>query len=473
MRPDGTRRYRTVYVEVGGKNGKTELAGGIANLLLVGDGEIGGEGYALAAGMEQAKIVFGRSQAMAQYEPGLGRHLELLKTSTYCPELNAVFMPLAGTPSGKTGKSPSFVIGDELHEWPDSVLYTYITRGMGARRQPLKFLITTAGKKGGFGWEMHERMLKVRDGIIDDPETLVVIYAADDDDDWTDPATWRKANPNLGTSVYEDFLASECRAAQDSPRLEANFRSYHLNQWGQQAVKWLKMAKWNACTSAPDNPRRWAELEAELAHRDCWGALDLASTKDMAAWLLNFPPIEPGEPYVLVCRFFCPEEAIEERSRRDRVGYEKWCDEGALIATRGNVIDYDVIAGQVMADAEKFVIRGIGVDPWNATQVVLNLQDEGLPVVFFRQNFGMLNEPSKELERRMLKGQLDHGGHPVLAWMASNACVLTDGHDNIKPTKKLSTEKIDGIIAAVMATAEPSAEDEEANDLELYGIEVV
>lgn len=461
-----------VYIEVGGKNGKTELLGGVSHLLLLGDAEIGGEGYALAAGMDQAGIVFGRSQAMAQYEPELGAHLELLKRSTFCQELNAVFRPLAGTPAGKTGLNPSFVLGDETHEWPDGTLYLYVTRGMGARRQPMTWLITTGGKRGGFGWELHERAAKIRDGLIDDPEWLVVMYSTDPDDDWTDPETWAQANPNLDISIKRDFLAKACREAEDSPRLEANFRSYHLCQWGQQAAKWLSLPKWDACTSAPDNPRRWAELEAELEGRACYGGLDLSTTTDLASLVWSFPPLAPADPYVLVCRFWVPEASIELRSRRDKVAYDKWAREGAITATPGDVIDYDAIERQVYADCERFDVRGLGADPWNATQIVTRMIDSGVPVVFFRQGFASMSPPSKQFEIRVIAGQLDHGGHPVLRWNASNVCVLTDPAQNIKPSKQHSTEKIDGVTSAVMATAEPGPE-QEVNDLERYGLEVV
>lgn len=471
-RADGTRRYRHVYIEVGGKNGKTELLGGVANLLLLADAEVGGEGYALAAGMDQAKIVFGRSQRMAQYAPELGKHLELLKGSTFCPELNAVFMPLAGTPSGKTGKNPSFVIGDETHEWPDDTLWVYVTRGMGARRQPMTWRITTGGKRGGVGWEMHERAEKIRDGIIEDPETLVVMYTTDPEDDWTDPETWAKGNPNLDISVKSSFLAAECRKAQDSPRLEAHFRSYHLCQWGQQATKWLSLPKWDACNSAADNPRRWAELEAELEGRPCFGGLDLSTTTDLAALVWSFPPVAPDDVYVLVCRFWLPEVTIEVRSRKDQLDYDKWAREGAIIATSGDVIDYDVIERQVYADCETFDVRGLGADPWNATQIVTRMMEHGVPVQFFRQGFASMSPPSKQFEIRVIAGKLDHGGHPVLRWNASNVCVLSDPAENIKPSKQHSTEKIDGIVSAVMATAEPAPE-QEVNDLERFRLEVV
>lgn len=468
---DGTRRYRRCYVWVPRKNGKTELAAGVSLLALLADGEMGGQVYSIAADETQATIVFDKAVAMVGWSEELSKHLTCFKTSIYCQELMAAFKPLSGTPTGKHGLNMSGLVGDEIHEWRDGKLYTFVHQSSAARRQPLEFLISTAGERTGYGWEMWEYCQKILAGEVDDPETLVVVYAADPEDDWTDPKVWAKANPNYPTSPKREYLENECLQAKELPRLENDFKRYHLNIWTEQAVRWLSLDAWDACghpiaaellPPAPSGSGkkagqrrpvndRWKDLAAMMAGRTAFGGIDLSSTTDLSCLSWVFPPEKEGGLWTVLPRFYVPKERIAERSRRDKVEYDRWADIGALVATPGNVVDYSFIREQVFADAELFKVQQIAIDRWNATQLTTELIAEGLDAVLFGQGYASMSAPSKELERLVVGRQLDHGGHPVLRWCARNVAVENDAAGNIKPSKLRSTERIDGIVATVNA----------------------
>jgi phage terminase large subunit-like protein len=466
-RADGTRRYRRCYVWVPRKNGKTELAAGIALLVLVGDGELGGEVYAIAAHEDQARIVFDQATTMVSRSQTLTGDLVPLKSSIYCPALNAAFKPLSGKAEGKHGLNCSGLIGDEIHEWKSGDLYQFVHDSEDARSQPLEFLISTAGKKGTYGEEVWDECQKIADGTIEDPETLVVIYAADPDDDWTDEATWRKANPNLGVSKKLETMRTNARRAQQLPRLENHFKNYHLNIWTEAAVRWLPIDAiddegrkfgWKHCAGDVG----WKDMEATLRHKRCFGGLDLSSTTDLSSLAWWFPIQEGLDVPHVVMRFFKPADLIKVHERRDKLPYAKWVREGAIFATPGNVIDYAFIQEQIYRDAEMFRIAhvgneereahegGLAIDRWNATETAVKLEQEGLPVVRFGQGFASMSAPSKELERLVIANGFRHGGHPVLHRHAQVVTVAEDAAENIKPVKDKSTERIDGVVALIM-----------------------
>jgi len=454
-RADGTRRYRRCYVWLPRKNGKTELAAGVGLIMQLGDGELGGEVYSIAADKDQARIVFNKATAMVQWSETLSERLTCLKTAIWCAELNAAFKPLSGTPEGKHGLNMSGLIGDEIHEWIDDRLYTFVHQSSASRRQPLEFLISTAGEKKGYGWEIWEYCQKVLAGDIADPETLVVVYAADPEEDaadplaWTRPETWRKANPNFGVSVKEDYLAAECAKAKELPRLENDFKRYHLNLWTEKAVRWIPTALWDANAG----PTHWRDLAQRLAGLKCFVGNDLSQTTDLTASVRVFPPQEGLQHWAILPKFYVPEVKMAERVRRDRVPYDQWLAAGALIATDGNVVDYNFVKQDLIDDAERFQFVGVGFDPWNAMSMMLDLQAEGMPVEQVRQGYVTLSGPSKEFERLLLDHQIMHGGHPVLRWCAQNVAIETDATGNIKPSKAKSTERIDGIAATVTGLA--------------------
>jgi phage terminase large subunit-like protein len=468
-RADGTRRYRRAFVWIARKNGKTELAAGISLLILMGDAELGGQVFSIASEKEQASIVFKKASNMAVRSPTLASRLECLKESIYSPALNASFRPLSGKPKGKHGLNMSGLVGDELHEWPDGDLYQFVHDSAGARRQPLEFMISTAGQKGSHGEEIFKECQAIVNGELDDPETMVVIYAPGLDDDWTLESTWRKANPNYGKTVKVEPFVADFNRARQLPRLENDFKRYRLNIWTDQAVRWLPIDAayddgrrygWDHCIGPID----WKGLEAALKGKTCFGGLDLSSTSDLSALAWWFP-IQDGLPIpAALARFFKPAELLKAHARRDRLPYERWHKENALIVTDGDVIDYAVIREQIYRDADAFKIAHIGnrerkpdegglaIDRWNATETAVKLRDEGLPVVLFKQDYGSMNAPSKELERLCLCNGFHHGGHPILREHAKAVAVKMSADGAfIRPVKQNPTGRIDGIPALVNA----------------------
>lgn len=461
---DGTRRFRRVHKWVPRKNGKTELIGGLGIMHLVGDGEHGGEIYSVATKEDQARICFDVGRAMIHRAPSsLRQHLRVFAGSIWCEPYSAVWKPLSGIPKGSHGKGPSALLGDEVHEWPDDRLWKFLEQGMGARQQPISWTISTAGTQDGFGWELWNTCLDLKKGVIEDPRTLVAIYAADPDDDWHDPAVWAKANPNLGVSVKMSYLEDEYQRALRLARHENDFKRYHLNLWVGQAERWLKIEDWDrGGTWRTGEPKLWLDRWEEFAGRPCFVGVDLASTQDTNAVVAVFPPGGQRTRWDVLCRFYLPSDDLAERVRHMRVPWDTWAQEGAVILTEGNASDHDRIERDLAEMLDVFDVQGIGFDPWNATPIMIRLNERQPDVaVKVSQTMAGLSGASKRLERLVLTGQIDHAGHPVLRWMASNAAIVRDDKDNIMPAKKKSAQKIDGIAALVNALAVAGAHEDE------------
>lgn len=444
-RADGTRRYRFGYVEIPRKNGKSTVGGGVGDYLLIADGERGAEVYSAATKRDQAKIVFNAAAGMIRQSPELSRFATVLRNNISVEETASKFEPVSSESSTLDGLNASGVIIDELHAHRDRGVYDVLVTSMGAREQPLVFIITTAGvyNPESIGWELHDYAVKVLEGSIDDDAWFAFIAAADDEDDWRDPVTWRKANPNYGVSVKPSYMEEAAKAAEARPAATNTFLRLHLNRWTQQAQRWLSVEKWNACDGPVD--------VASLAGRPCFAGLDLAQKLDIAGTVLAFP--EPdGGGYTLLPRFYVPEEVVLEREQKgSRPSYAAWVRDGHLLTTPGNVIDYDFIRRDINEQGKLYDIREIAFDPWAAMQVSLQLAGDGFTMVQMRQGFLSLSEPSKEFERLIVSGKIRHGGHPVLRWMVSNVQTTEDAAGNIKPDKGKSTEKIDGVVASIMA----------------------
>lgn len=450
---DGTRRYRRGHIWVPRKNGKTELMAGTALAHLLGDGEYGAEGYALATKEEQARIVFDAARRMAILREKLGRHLQVFKDSLYCEEIFGVFRPIGGKAEGTHGKGASFRIADELHEFRDDRLLQFIDQGMGARSQPMSWDISTAGLQQGYGWELWNTCRNLADGVLVDHRTLVAIYAADDDDDPFAPETWAKANPNLGVSLKLDYMHDEAGKAKRSARHLNDFLRYHLNRWIGQLRRWLTMERWQEC-GAGDAADAWKTALEGLRGRKCFGGVDLASTRDFCALVWVFPPAGSDDKWRVVARLWLPGSNLEDRIRDERVPYDNWAAEGALILTDGDAADHEAIKRQIVEDLEILDVQGIGFDPWNAHKLMIELNEIRADLAIkVPQNMGAMSGPSKLLERLLLTRKLGHYNQPVLRWMASNVATISDSNGNIKPAKDKSTQKIDGIVALIIALA--------------------
>lgn len=446
----GARLIRTVFIEVGRKNGKTEFAAGLALLLLVGDGEYGGQGYAMAVDRDQAKIVFNKALVMVGLSDRLAKHIEAQTSNLFCPQLMAIFRPISSTPASKHGFSPSFSIGDEIHAWPNGDLADVVHKGTAARRQPLEVLLTTAGAgRTGYGYEMHEYALKVLKGERIDPAFYAAIYSIGESDDWTDETVWPKANPNMPISPKIEFLRAECEKAKENPRLENEFKRYHLNIWTEQVTRWLSLAKWDAGfnTAAGDLP--WQDLAESLRGRRAWSGVDLSTKIDLTALVHIIPPEDIDGRFYIVPRLFMPEEQIETAEKRDKLPYGEWVKAGAIFATPGDVIDYAFIEQQLRDDAELLSIEEVAFDPWNAAQFATRMQAEEMTMIEFRQGWSM-SGPSKDLEALVISRRLAHGGHPALREQIKAVSVVTDPKGNIRPDKSKTTLHIDGIVAGVM-----------------------
>ena len=447
LKPNGYRQFNTAYIEIGKKNGKSELAAAVALLLCCGDGEERAEVYGCAADRQQASIVFEVAADMVRMCPALGKRVKLLasqKRMVYLPT-NSFYQVLSAEAYSKHGFNIHGVVFDELHTQPNRKLFDVMTKGSGdARMQPLYFLITTAGTDTqSICYETHQKAKDILEGRKIDQTFYPVIYGAKADEDWTDPEVWKRSNPSLGITVGIDKVQAACDSARQNPAEENSFRQLRLNQWVKQSVRWMPMDKWDACAATVD-------AEA-LKGRVCYGGLDLSSTTDVTAFVLVFPPTDEDESFAVLPYFWIPEENIDLRVRRDHVPYDVWQKQGFLQTTEGNVVHYGFIEKFIEKLGEKYNIREIAFDRWGAVQMVQNLEGMGFTVVPFGQGFKDMSPPTKELMKLTLEKKIAHGGHPVLRWMADNIFIRTDPAGNIKADKEKSTERIDGVIALIMA----------------------
>ena len=443
----GNRQFRTAYVEIPKKNGKSELAAAVALYLLYADGEPSAEVYGAAADRQQASIVFDVANQMVQMCPALMKRSKIMTaTKRIVNYSNAGFYQVLSAEVGtKHGLNVSGLVFDELHTQPNRQLYDVLTKGSGdAREQPLYFLITTAGTdRESICYELHIKALDILQGRRIDHTFYPVVYGMADDGDWSDEENWYKANPSLGQTIKIDRVRDMFREAKENPAEENVFRQLRLNQWVSSLTRFI--------------PKHIYDLGAQpidmesLEGRDCYAGLDLSSTGDITAFVLMFPPRDESEKYICVPYFWIPEDTIPIRVRRASVPYDVWERQGYLFATEGNVIHYGFIERFIEELGEKYHILEIAFDRWGATQMVQDLEGMGFIVVPFGQGYKDMSPPTKEYYKLLMEGRIIHGGNPVLRWMAGNVVVDTDPAGNIKPTKAKSAEKIDGIVATIMA----------------------
>jgi phage terminase large subunit-like protein len=461
--PDGTRVIRTAWIEIPRKNGKSTIASGFAIVLLAADGEQGAEVYSAAGSKEQARIVFEEAKKMAQASPALRRRVRTYKDAIVYSPTGGAYKVLSSAAEVAHGLNVSGGVVDEVHTFKSRNLVDAIETGTGAREQPLIIFITTAdeGDEQSIYAEKHNYAIKVAEGVVQDPTFYAAIWAAEEKDDPFVEATWRKANPGLGTTVKLEYLRKEAERARTTPTYFATFMRLHLNRRVHGATRFIPLAKWDQ--------RANVQLirEGEFEGKPCYAGMDLSSTTDLTALVLLFPR-DDGRKTVLPF-FWMPKNNLAERQRQDRVPYETWERMGLLTATEGDVVDYQAVRLKLNELGKRHEIREVAYDPWNATQLSLELQDDGFTCIPMRQGFASLSAPTKDLLAHILAGRWHHGGNPILRWMAANLVVVTDAAGNVKPNKAKSTGRIDGLAAAINALDRAARNEGGPSALDLRG----
>jgi phage terminase large subunit-like protein len=465
-RADGTRRYRMGYIEVPKKQGKSTLASGIALYGLMADDEPGAEVYSAASSREQASIVFREADTMQRSSPTLSKHILSTPSTRHmaCKKTNSFYKALAAEAGPVEGLNISHLVMDEMHIQRDDRLWHALMYGGAARRQPLKIIITTAGvDQDSLCYEYHTKALAILRGAEFDDSFFAYVKSAewamervpkeDRDSVWHDEAVWFEANPSLGHTITLESFREDYQAAVQSPRLENAFKRYRLNIWTEQDERWLPMDHWAQCGDAVS--------PTDLLGLSCYAGLDLATVSDLCALVLLFPTAGNA----VLPFFWLPRDTARERLEHGDSSYIDWARQGYLTLTEGNVTDYGAIRqtisgaierdGRIMKEPgalmERYDVRMLAIDPYNATHLTTQLMGDGVPVERFRNGILTMSAPSKELERLVSSHGLRHGQHPVLTWNAQNVTVTRDTKENIMPKKPTNARKIDGITALVMA----------------------
>lgn len=471
------RRYKKAYVQVSRKNGKTTFASGIGNYCFFCDSpaEAGVEIYYIATKKDQAKIAWSESERQIRKAKALNKEAITYKqTSTITKKKDTASKskPLGQDSNTEDGLNPHLVIVDEYHAHPDNELLNVLESGMGARRQPLTFIITTAGfDKTSVCFSEYEYAKQILQGSLNNDEYFCIIYEPDNIKDiWIFMSEYKEklnnnqntqeqeelinniifqANPNINISVKDSYLKSRLFEGLDKPVQRTDILTKNLNIWTQASEVWISSDRW--LKSYLHQNININELKGKRA---CIG-LDLATTRDIAAYVLCFDTVD-NDPYILLPRFFMPKENIRQRSKEDRVPYELWASQGLITLTNGDIIDFDIIESSILKDARDFEIIEIAYDPWKAIEIITHLESEGFKMQQVRQSFavGGLSEGTSLFEKTIDERKLLHGNNPVLNWMISCCEVKTDGRDNylpVKPDRRRSYKRIDGVVASIMA----------------------
>ena len=454
MKADGTRRFRYVYVEIARKNGKTALSAGIGLYMLFADGEARPEVYSAATVKDQARICFSDAVEIVK-KTDLKNYLSPYRNSIVYELKGGTMKPLSSDYGTHDGLNPSCGIIDEFHAHKDSGMFDVIKSAFGARRQPLMFIITTAGfNKNGACYAYRSNVIKVLQGINEDDSLFGIIYTLDSKEEWDNPKMWIKSNPNLGVSVFPEYLSDQVNDAKNRPEAVRNVMTKNVNLWVDAEKTWILDDMWQKCIGTTDRE--------SLRGCQCWGGLDLSNVSDITAFVLLF---HENDHFQLLPFFWIPEEKMLEKIRKENINYDKWVSQGYVKVTAGNVLDYDFVKADILQIVEEFDFQSTAYDRWNASQTIIDLQNEGMECSPFGQGYGSMGAPTKEFEKIVLTQKLEHFGNPVLRWMIASTVVKTDPAGNIKPDKEKSVQKIDGIVASIMALGEwMTAQSEEDNN---------
>lgn len=457
LRGNGLRQYQYLYLEIPKKNGKSELAAALALYHTFADGERRGEVYVVAADRENASIVFKASLGMLNECPALRKRARVVESMKLIVDTvtGTEYRVMSSEAYSKHGYKPSCVIFDELHAQPSRELWDIMTFGAGsARDQPVWIVLTTAGDdpdRLSIGWEIHERACRYRDiraGIaegIDDDSWLPIIYGYDGDDIYNED-NWFKANPSLGKTIPLDTVRKEAENAKNSEATERLFRWLRLNQWiALKRIGWLPL---------PLYDKTEGDLKREdLKGKRCYLGLDLSSTTDLTALVALFPPQAGIEKWIALFEAWIPEDGIPERERRDGVPYREWVQQGYLHATPGTAVDYEYVEARIRTYIDEYDVIALGADQWNSRMLTQRLMRDGVEVLEIVQSMAGMSPPTKDLERKIRRNEMEHERHPVARWCFGNVRVVVDGNENIKPMKNKSTGRIDIAVAWIIANA--------------------
>lgn len=446
-RDDGTRRYRTVFLFIPRKNGKSFLGAGIGLYGLVADGEMGAEVVSAAVDREQARVIFDVAKQIVNYNPRLLKRVTAYAKTLVVHNTASKYSVLSADVENKHGSNPSTIVFDELHTQPNGDLVAVLTSGSHTRRQPLTVYFTTAGvDRNSICYETYLKAKQVKAEPWRDPTFLSVIYEATPEDNWEDEKVWKRVNPNYGVSINPVNFRQAFNEAKENRRKENEFKRLHLNIWTEQAERWISMDQWDEC-----GERRFTERDLE--ELNCIGGMDLSTRVDLTAFVQVFKDFETGGVYLLP-HFWLPRMSDKDmlaKEHKDNVPYREWAKQGLIELTPGPIIDYGYIRKKINKLSERFRIREIAFDPHRAEQIAIQLQSDGFEMVEVRQSHYSLSEACKEFEGLLQARKLWHNMNPILRWMAGNASVDTNAQGDIMPSKKSEKLHMDGIAATINA----------------------
>lgn len=451
-RADGGRRYRRAYVEVSRGNGKSTLCSGIGLYCLLADREGGAEVYSFATTRDQAKIVFGDAKVMAERNAPLRNKfgLQVLANALYVPTSNSTFQAKSAEGSTLDGLNTHLAIIDELHAHKTRAVYDVVETSTGKRKNSLMFVITTAGfDTSGICYEVRTMVTKVLEKSVVDETQFGIIYGLDEGDDWTTVEALEKANPNWGISVRPEIITSLMKKAIALPSAVNNFKTKHLNIWCSASSAWMDMQAWEAGEINVDR--------SDFEGQPCYIGLDVGAKNDVTAKVLLFPV---GKSFVVFADFYLPEAAVEKSTNSQ---YRGWVEEGWITQSGGAMTDLARIEEDIRDDLSRFDVKGIAYDPWNALQLATNLGNDGAPMVEYRNTVQNFSDPMKSLEALVQDKRVNHDGNPVLRWMMGNVVAKLDAKDNIFPRKERYENKIDGVVALIMALGIATSGEGEVN----------
>ena len=446
---NGLRKYRTAFIEVGRKNGKSTLCAAIGLYMLFSDEEKGSEIFSAAGDRAQAGIVFEIAKQMILSNKELTKRAKVFRNSITNESKGNFYQAISSDSKTKHGFNANCIIFDELHTQPNRSLWDVLTTSTGARRQPLCIAITTAGyDRQSICWEIYNYAKQVQDNIIEDESFYSAIYEAEMEDDITDEKVWKKANPNYGISLRKEYMQRESQRAVDVPSYQNTFKRLMLNIWTDTQTKWIGHDEWEECYQDFD----YKTLDGKI----CWGGLDLSTTRDISAFVLLF---YENEKFIILPFFFLPKDNIQNRKNNDGVDYQMFVNENHLIATEGNVIDYNVIKNKINDLGKKYKIQSVSYDRWNASMLVQSLIDDyGINMNPLGMGFVSQSAPTKELEKLILEKKIIHNNNPAANWMLSNVALQEDPAGNIKISKSKSKSKIDFVAALILSLADYMSE---------------